>query len=696
MPLHRSTAGFILASDGSRSPATMSGVVHFSRSRRVKNGIRSTMAAPAALVALGMLAACGGGDGPTNPPANGVATILVDFSPTSIIVGQKVQATATAFDSKGNALPSTTFTWSSSAPAVATVDQTGLITAVAAGTATIRAKAGTKTGESDVAVDVDRCTTPLNLAVGEARSLSGPTAVSCVTIAASQPASEFLFISANALPSQDDLRSYTVSGGATASTNIVASGMASAPQAALAQPDAQDVFEQRVRAAETRLLARRSPGRMFRTARQEIASGVSASVSAAFAKEGDTLSLTVPNTNPGKDICKDGIPVRAVVMKVGQRVQLVQDIASPASGFTPTDFQEIADEFDNLIFRTDTLWFGSPTDVNADGKITVLYTPEINKLTPAGSTGFVGGFFFGADLFPKSIPAENYSCPASNFQEIFYLLVADPLGTINNNRRTTADVRQGTRGTIAHEFQHMINQSVRMTNNADQLEVSWMNEALSHFAEEVVGRASRGFGDFQQLAPGDLTANTNDFNAFFRQNLLRFRTWMLRPDTASPISAKASSQLAPRGAGWALVRYATDHYANGSARTFTRRVVAGPGNDVPNLVAAAGAPFEDILNGYLVANYTTGLGVSNLAQKYSYRSWSMRDVMSMSGVSNGTFPLLVTPLPTQVTTQSLSGSGNYFRLVRGANAPQATFRMLSTSGTNVDFSSARVYVVRVN
>jgi hypothetical protein len=82
------------------------------------------------------------------------------------------------------------------------------------------------------------------------------------------------------------------------------------------------------------------------------------------------------------------------------------------------------------------------------------------------------------------------SCPQTNEQEIFYLLAADPTGEFSD-ARSTALVRGDAR-TIAHEFQHMINQWIRQFNPAvDEFEVDWLNEGLLHFAEEAVGRASR-------------------------------------------------------------------------------------------------------------------------------------------------------------------------------------------------------------
>jgi hypothetical protein len=241
----------------------------------------------------------------------------------------------------------------------------------------------------------------------------------------------------------------------------------------------------------------------------------------------------------------------------------------------------------------------------------------------------------------------------------------------------------------------MINQGIRQFNpNADPFEVDWLNEGLSHFAEEAVGRASRGFGDFQSLSFSDIRANADDYSAFFQQNLARFTTWLARPDTSSPISSRAGTDLAPRGAAWALLRYTADQYAPGNARAFFRRLVAGPKTSVTNLVQHAGVPFDQIISGWLIANYTDNLGVSGLDPRYSYVSWNMRD--AVAGAIGGNYPLRVQSPGAPFLTTAQSGSGVYFLAQRAAGAPVATFRMLSASGGNVGFAGARVYVVRVN
>ncbi|HWP38444.1 MAG TPA: Ig-like domain-containing protein, partial [Gemmatimonadales bacterium] len=67
--------------------------------------------------------------------------------------GATQQFTASAFDSSGASLTGRTFTWSASPPGVATVDSTGLATAVARGTTTISALAGEVSGTAELTVD---------------------------------------------------------------------------------------------------------------------------------------------------------------------------------------------------------------------------------------------------------------------------------------------------------------------------------------------------------------------------------------------------------------------------------------------------------------------------------------------------------------------------------------------------------------
>jgi alpha-tubulin suppressor-like RCC1 family protein len=81
-----------------------------------------------------------------------VASVSVTPPTASVGVGNTTQLTATAKDSNNVVAPKATFAWSSSQPAIATVNATGLVTGVAAGNATIRASSSGKSGSAAIAV----------------------------------------------------------------------------------------------------------------------------------------------------------------------------------------------------------------------------------------------------------------------------------------------------------------------------------------------------------------------------------------------------------------------------------------------------------------------------------------------------------------------------------------------------------------
>jgi len=81
-----------------------------------------------------------------------VASVAVTPTTPSIPVGGNVQLTATPKDASGNPLSGRTITWQSGAPGTATVDGSGLVHGVAAGSATITATSEGKSGSAIVSV----------------------------------------------------------------------------------------------------------------------------------------------------------------------------------------------------------------------------------------------------------------------------------------------------------------------------------------------------------------------------------------------------------------------------------------------------------------------------------------------------------------------------------------------------------------
>jgi uncharacterized protein YjdB len=82
-----------------------------------------------------------------------VARIVIAPADPRITVGQSVQLVASILDNANRVINGMTIVWSSSNTIRATVDQSGLVKGVTAGTVTITASAGGKSGTTSVRID---------------------------------------------------------------------------------------------------------------------------------------------------------------------------------------------------------------------------------------------------------------------------------------------------------------------------------------------------------------------------------------------------------------------------------------------------------------------------------------------------------------------------------------------------------------
>ncbi|WP_332449058.1 Ig-like domain-containing protein [Methanoculleus sp.] len=114
----------------------------------------------------------------------GEATVTVATASSGVVVspstitlgaGESRQFTATVYDQDGNATPGASVAWASSDEAVGTIDETGLFTAVADGTATITVTAENETGTATVTVASSPVATRIAVEPATATVLPGAT-----------------------------------------------------------------------------------------------------------------------------------------------------------------------------------------------------------------------------------------------------------------------------------------------------------------------------------------------------------------------------------------------------------------------------------------------------------------------------------------------------------------------------------------
>lgn len=106
--------------------------------------------ASALILAIALITACGGNGGDPPKPVCAVSAVTIAPSAVSVAPGGTSQLSASLSSSNCSPLP--TPTWTSSAPTIATVSPSGLVTGVTAGSATITATALTATGTATVTV----------------------------------------------------------------------------------------------------------------------------------------------------------------------------------------------------------------------------------------------------------------------------------------------------------------------------------------------------------------------------------------------------------------------------------------------------------------------------------------------------------------------------------------------------------------
>lgn len=358
--------------------------------------------------------------------------------------------------------------------------------------------------------------------------------------------------------------------------------------------------------------------------------------------------------------CDDAVYHAARLVASSAHAQIYEDVNNPTGGFTDADYQGIIAELENTVYPTDTQNFGTPTDIDGNGKFIVLYTRAVNDLTPIGASFIYGGFFHPRDVFPRAAKEGFDACQGSNESEMFYMLVPDPSGASNGHVRTKAYVRQSTVGTIAHEFQHLINTSRRLyVNNADDFpEQVWLDEALSHVAEELNFYKASGLGPRQNLGQAEILANQtrlDAFNEFQIENFGRFDEYLRAPASNAPYAG--DDDLATRGAGWSLLRYLADR-RGGPDQTFWFGLVNSKISGLANVQAVLGADPVLWARDWAVANYTDD--AVPVAAVFTHPSWKFRDVFANAAF--GGFHLQVQTLTAGTTSNSIqAGSAAYYK-----------------------------------
>lgn len=389
--------------------------------------------------------------------------------------------------------------------------------------------------------------------------------------------------------------------------------------------------------------------------------------------------------------CSSFVDVTATAKRVGPKGAIYLDDSVPTGGYTQAEIDSVGNLFDNYLYPLDTTSFGRESDLDNNGVVAVLLTDQVNKLSPDCNTGgsVILGFFYGNDLIPGNT--------GSNGGEVFYGLVPDPTNT--RCTITHAFAANYLAPTFIHEFQHMISYNQHVLLRGGLSEDTWLNEGLSHFAEELGGRNIPDLfcvasDCLSQYATGDLQ------NAY---------DYLKAPEAQFLVEPSSSNgTLEERGANWLFVRWLVDQFgADVTGSAFTRSLVATSRVGADNVATTTGVPFATLVPQWQLANYLDDLpGFVTSEPRLRYSSWNLRGTFdNLHNQDPSTFPQSYPLVPDSTLTGSYdrlgtlrAGSGLHLRVIQAPQAPAVTLQLtdsLRRAFTGSTVAAPRIGVVRI-
>jgi len=380
------------------------------------------------------------------------------------------------------------------------------------------------------------------------------------------------------------------------------------------------------------------------------------------------------------------------------------DVDNPPVPLLDDSLQALSVLFDDQILATENAEFGAATDIDENGRITILITQAINADTM--SVGQALGFVNPCDFFDRD---DASGFVATNEGEFFYSIAPDPSGT-SGEVLSVGDWMNVMPIIIAHEFTHIIQTSRRAvsTNFMDP----FVAEGQATLAEEVVGHAMLGNGAGQNLGgnvafnfPPEDQANPWYFAAFADlvfyfgfpgsaddprvEGTPQECTW-IEDDVEDPCGGRPLWY----GVTWSFLRWASDLYgpALGGEDVFQKALIDGDLSGFDNLeeALAGQGTLDDHLANWAATLYMDGR--PGASPNNSMSTWNLLDVSQQVAEAAWLHPVEHGFINFSETVTVRDPSTSYF-LVGGSGAPNHSLRITTTSGAALD-SDVQVWLVR--
>ncbi|MSR82984.1 MAG: hypothetical protein EXS58_08675 [Candidatus Latescibacteria bacterium] len=235
----------------------------------------------------------------------------------------------------------------------------------------------------------------------------------------------------------------------------------------------------------------------------------------------------------------------------GRALAWVQEGTSgPDQGLVEQLLRQFSDEDETLVGQR----FGLPSDVDGDGRVSFLFTPLVDQV------GWLAGFYSAASTLSRDLGGTGDQV------DLMFLSPTQPADSY--------------RSLLVHEFQHLVNFNQHVLVRHGEGEANWLNEGLSHLAEDLVsGYIASGQGEIIAAfleAPGEVG-----------------------------LAGEALMDRRKRGAAYLFVRSLADRMGAGVLLRLVNTGLA----DRDNVEAATGESFAQLLACWGAEVYLSGLGL---------------------------------------------------------------------------------------
>ncbi|HEX5072878.1 MAG TPA: hypothetical protein VFW03_06735 [Gemmatimonadaceae bacterium] len=373
----------------------------------------------------------------------------------------------------------------------------------------------------------------------------------------------------------------------------------------------------------------------------------------------------------------DGMSFKRITARVryaGNHIILYVDQDQPTGAFSDDELRTFGDLFDRTLYDLDVRAFGSESDIDGNGRVIFLLTPVVNALTSAANCsaqGFITGFHYGLDLLPTQ--------PNSNRGEIFYALVPDVAGS-RSCPHSKEDVERLVPATFVHEFQHMISFGQHVLARGGPGETLWLNEGLSHIAEELAGKTYEakfppplGRTDPDQLFP-------DSAQGYVTPNMRNAQSFLNTPGATSMDALSGNGTLAERGGSWLFLRWLGDQ----KGESIYGKLVQTSRTGVANVEDKANETFANLFGDFATAVYTDSLpGVprASVPPRLRLTSRNLRQIFKRFSDLDRTGQTPVFPFTPagivaggRATGTVTPGSMTYYQLTTSPNEPSVGLR----------------------